>query len=127
MAPSSQTHESASPSTLASLISPNTPQYTFYAHTTSAASSPAVVFIYTCPTASKIKERMLYASSRSSIATLAANEAGITIKAKLEATDPSEITEQVILDEVDPGGKDQGRSEEASSKTFSRPKRPGRR
>ena len=45
-------------------------------------SSP-VVFIYTCPSTSKIKERMVYASSRSSIISMA-EQAGLTIAKKVE-------------------------------------------
>jgi len=68
---------------------------------------------------------MLYASSRSSIASLAANEAGITVKAKLEAGNPEEITGDTIVDEVEPGLKVQMKSDDVTG--FSRPKRPGRR
>ena len=74
-----------------------------------------------------IKERMLYASSRSSIASLAVNEAGITVKAKLEAGNPDEITGATIVDEVEPGLKHQLESDDVAGKGFSRPKRPGRR
>ena len=45
-------------------------------------SSP-VVFIYTCPSTSKIKERMVYASSRSSIISMA-EQAGLKIAKKVE-------------------------------------------
>jgi twinfilin-like protein len=42
------------------LIPTSSPRYTFYHY----PDSDAVIFIYTCPTGSSIKERMLYASSR---------------------------------------------------------------
>lgn len=127
LAPDFDPGVSITPSSLASRISATSPQYTFYAYTSPTQPEPVIVFIYTCPTASKIRERMLYASSRSSIASLAANEASITIKVKLEASNPDEITGDTIVDEVEPGLKHQTKSDDVAGKVFSRPKRPGRR
>lgn len=75
--------------------------------------------MYSCPTASKIKERMVYAASRARILTVAEQEAGLTVAKKLEASDPSEWTEEVL------GAEFQEKAIE--TKGFSRPKRPGRR
>lgn len=108
---------SATPSTLASAIDSREPTYSFYRHDDAAAS---IVFISTCPSAAKIKERMLYAASRGNVVSLAQNEAGLKVAKKLEATNPDEVTEQVILDEF--------RVEQVEVKQgFSKPKRPGRR
>jgi twinfilin-like protein len=107
----------ATPATIAGLIDPKEPRYAFYRHDDPESS---IVFISTCPSAAKIKERMLYAASRGNVVSLAQNEGGLKVAKKLEATNPDEITEQVILDEF--------KVEKAEVKqTFSKPKRPGRR
>ncbi len=38
-----------------------------------------MVFIYTCPSGSKVKERMVYASSRAGVLAAARNEAGLAV------------------------------------------------
>lgn len=107
----------ARPGTLASLISATAPTYSFYRHDDAAGS---IVFISTCPSAAKIKERMLYAASRGNVVSLAQTDGGLTVAKKLEATNADEVTEQLVLDEF--------RVEREEVKAgFSKPKRPGRR
>ncbi|KAE8828406.1 hypothetical protein PTNB85_07594 [Pyrenophora teres f. teres] len=108
---------SATPSTLASAIDTKEPRYAFYRHDDPDAS---VVFISTCPSGAKIRERMIYAASRGNVVSLAQNEAGLKVVKKLEATNPDEVTEQIILDEFKVEKKEE-------SKGFAKPKRPGRR
>lgn len=43
------------------------------------ASNMSVVFIYTCPPQSKIRERMIYAASRGSVVASAEADAGLKI------------------------------------------------
>lgn len=63
---------------------------------------------------------MLYAASRGNVVSLAQNEGGLKVAKKLEATNPEEVTEQVILDEF--------KVEKVEVKQgFSKPKRPGKR
>ncbi|KAJ5647750.1 hypothetical protein N7490_004122 [Penicillium lividum] len=100
---------------VATHISSSSPRYSFYHY----PGSDVVVFVYTCPTGSSIKERMLHASSRRTAITLAENE-GLKILKKIEASSPDEITAERLQEEVDPP-KDQG-----SSRGFARPRRPGR-
>jgi twinfilin-like protein len=108
---------SATAAEIAGLIDGKEPRYAFYRHDDPEAS---IVFISTCPSAAKIKERMLYAASRGNVVSLAQGEGGLKVAKKLEATNPEEVTEQVILDEF--------RVEEVEVKqSFSKPKRPGRR
>ena len=59
-------------------ISPSAPQYTFYHY----PDSDVVIFVYTCPSGSSIKERMLYASSRMSALDLA-QQHGLHISKKV--------------------------------------------
>jgi twinfilin-like protein len=108
---------SATPSTIADSIDRQEPRYVFYRHDDADAS---IVFISTCPSAAKIRERMLYAASRGNVVSLAQNEGGLKVVKKLEATNPEEVSEQVILEEFRVEKKAEG-------KGFARPKRPGRR
>ena len=102
---------------LAGALSPQEPRYAFYRHDDAAAS---IVFVSTCPSAAKIRERMLYAASRGNVVALAQNEGGLKVAKKIEATNPDEVTEEVILDEF--------KEEAKEVKTgFAKPKRPGRR
>lgn len=104
-----------SPDLLSSTISGTEPNYTFYRYEPQSAN----IFIYTCPTAAKPRERMLYASSRANVVAWAEQEAGIVIGKKLEFSDPSELTAQSIEGEFAP--------KEEKKSGFARPKRPGKR
>lgn len=83
----------ASASDLARQLSPDEPRYAFYRHSLSsaadlaesaaAAAAAPVLFVYTCPTASKIKERMLYASMRGYVAGPLAEQAGLSVAKKV--------------------------------------------
>ena len=75
--------------------------------------------MYSCPTGSKIKERMVYAASRARILAIAEQEAGLTISKKLEASNPDEWTEDVLASEF--------AEKKVETKGFARPKRPGRK
>ncbi|KAH0565599.1 hypothetical protein GP486_001014 [Trichoglossum hirsutum] len=105
---------------LATAISGQDPRYSFfrYDHEFEGREESPIIFVYTCPAASRVKERMLYASCRGSVV-IAASDAGLTIAKKMEATSPSEITAATIEEEFHP------KREERVA--FSRPKRPGRR
>ncbi|KAF2477474.1 actin depolymerizing protein [Lindgomyces ingoldianus] len=107
----------ASPSQLSNEINGTEPRFSFYKHNDPASS---IVFISTCPSAAKIKERMLYAASRSNVISLAQSEGGLTVAKRIEATNPDEITEQVIAEEFKTAAAEE-------KKGFAKPKRPGRR
>ncbi|KAI1001897.1 hypothetical protein K3495_g6306 [Podosphaera aphanis] len=99
-------------------ISNAAPRYSFYRydHTHKGISSSPILFIYTCPSGSKVKERMLYAAfSRS--AQLLSEEVGIKIEKKIEESDPSEISEEGVLSDLHPTVE--------VKKGFERPRRPG--
>lgn len=51
---------SVSPASLSGRLPESSPRYTLYHY----PDSDAIIFIYTCPSGSSIKERMLYASTR---------------------------------------------------------------
>ncbi|KAL4903267.1 hypothetical protein BDW74DRAFT_53826 [Aspergillus multicolor] len=96
-------------------ISTSSPRYTFYHY----PDSDAVIFVYTCPSGSSIKERMLYASSRM-YALQVAEEQGLKVSKKIEAGTSDEVTGERLHEEVNPpqnNGLRQG---------FAKPRRPGR-
>jgi twinfilin-like protein len=76
-------------SELSAHLSASEPRYSFYKHSYNGADGQetATVFIYTCPTASKVKDRMIYASSRRSAEALAEKEAGIKLAKKVRLVD----------------------------------------
>ncbi|OJJ88423.1 twinfilin [Aspergillus glaucus CBS 516.65] len=106
---------SVDPNSVQSHISSSSPQYTYYHY----PDSDAVIFIYTCPSGSKIKERMLFASSRNN-ALVIAGEQGLKIARKIEAFGPDEISGDRLREEVFPP------QDEGPKRGFARPKRPGR-
>jgi twinfilin-like protein len=108
---------SATPASISAQLDTKEPRYAFYRHDDPAAS---IVFISTCPSGAKIRERMIYAASRGNVVSLAQNEGGLKVVKKLEATNPDEVTEAVILEEFKVEEKEE-------KKGFAKPKRPGRR
>ncbi|QKX58268.1 uncharacterized protein TRUGW13939_05389 [Talaromyces rugulosus] len=107
---------SVAPSAVASKLSDSSPRYSFYHY----PGSDVVVFIYTCPSSSSIKEKMLYASTRRMAIRLGELE-GIKVDKKIEGSSPDEITESRLQEEVSPP-----QDEAAPKRGFARPKRPGR-
>jgi twinfilin-like protein len=69
---------------LARHISNSEPRYSIYKY--SYGSETAAIFIYTCPTAAKVKDRMVYASSRRSAEVLAEQGAGLKLDKKVNST-----------------------------------------
>ena len=114
------------PADVGKTISASEPRYSFYSHPSASAAEPEILFIYTCPTASKIKERMVYSTGKSWTRTVAERDAGLVVSRSLEATDPDELAVEAA------GSSGQGRQEaelesKPASSGFARPKRPGRR
>ncbi|KAF9578550.1 Twinfilin-1, partial [Lunasporangiospora selenospora] len=76
-------------------IDEDSPRFTFFAfeHTHNGTPQDSLVFMYTCPTKSKIRERMLYSSCRAGVLQAAKDEANLDVAKKLETTDVSDLTE----------------------------------
>lgn len=106
---------------LSTTISSTEPRYSFYrfTHTHGGTETSPMLFIYTCPSGSKIRERMLYAASSRSAVQVAEAEAGIKVDKKIEAGTPEDVTEESILGDLHPKVE--------VKKAFERPKRPGRK
>ncbi|KAJ5184248.1 hypothetical protein N7492_001864 [Penicillium capsulatum] len=77
-----ETQSNVDPASIATTISSTSPRYSFFHY----PGSDVVVFMYTCPTGSSIKERMLHASSRRSAIAVAEGE-GLNIAKKVRVTE----------------------------------------
>lgn len=80
-----------------------------------------MLFFYTCPVNpgnKSIKNRMMYPLMKRAVLEIAEREAGLAIEKRFEVEEPSEITEETVLDDLHP--------KVAARQGFSRPKRPGR-
>lgn len=111
---------SVSPAQLNTTLSQSEPRLSFYNYPSLNAEGSQIVYIYTCPTASKIKERMMYSTSKKFTSEIAEQNCGVVIAKSMEASDPSDISEEALAKEF-------GAEEKTESKGFARPKRPGRR
>ncbi|KAG0027370.1 Twinfilin-2 [Podila clonocystis] len=114
-------------------IDGDAPRFTFFAyeHTHSGTEHDTLVFMYTCPSKSKIRERMLYSSCRAGVLEAAKEEAGLTVDKKLETTDVEDLTEDYLLEELHPKShavnSPYSNSGAGAGRGFSKPARPGAR
>lgn len=111
------THTSCDAVALSSTIAAKEPRYVFYRYREIEAAP--LLFIYSCPSGSKVKERMIYSTSRAYVASKVAEEAGLTIDKKMEASDSDDLSATALADEF--------KSKVEVKKTFDRPRRPGKR
>lgn len=119
--------DNVAPSDVASIISSSEPRYTFYSTSSSSGPEPEILFIYTCPSTSKIKERMVYSTGKSWTRTVAERDAGIVVTKSLEATEPSELTIDALGGEGVQADGEKVQESKGAGSSFARPKRPGRR
>nr|CAG8456915.1 3185_t:CDS:10 [Entrophospora candida] len=70
------------------------PRYAFfiYNHHHNGQEINSTIFLYTCPSSSKIRERMLYAACRTFVISYG----------ELETSDPTELTKTYVLEELHP-------------------------
>ncbi|KAI2642736.1 actin depolymerizing protein [Xylaria nigripes] len=108
----------------AQAISTSEPRFTFFRYRpskTGAENKEVILFFYTNPATAgtkAIKNRMIYPLQKRAVLTIAEKECGCAVEKKFEVEDPSEITEELVLEELFP---------KVETKTaFRRPKRPGR-
>lgn len=100
------------------LINTEHPSYTIY------ASNGNYYFIYSCPSGSKVKERMLYASNKSGFVKHLLEHDHLTMQKIFEIGDPEELE----LAEIEPApAVAESANPSAGQLKFNRPKRPGRR
>jgi twinfilin-like protein len=105
---------------LASLTPESQPRYHFfrYRHAFEDNTFDSVVFIYSCPMRSKVRERMLYSSCKAAVAAVG-QECGVEAEKASEVSDAVELTENFVFEELHPKKVD-------DKKTFKKPMRPGR-
>lgn len=115
--------DNVAPGDVGRTIHASEPRFTFYSHASTAQRT--IFFIYTCPSGSKIKERMLYSTAKRVTRTVAERDAGVTVDKSLEVTEPNELS----AEEFGSGAADTQEAKESApaSSGFARPKRPGRR
>lgn len=123
--------DNVAPEAVGSTINAEEPRYTFYSHPTAtnqdAAGGPMILFIYTCPSGSKIKERMIYSTGKSFTRIVAERDAEIAVTKSLEASEPSELTVDVLVGGAAEGQDTPRENTPVGGGGFARPKRPGRR
>ncbi|KAG2173599.1 hypothetical protein INT43_005017, partial [Umbelopsis isabellina] len=85
---------------LAKTVPADSPRFTFYAYAGHGSDEAAFVFIYTCPSSSKLREKMLYSSSRNGVVATAEKEADIKVAKKLETSDVGDLTEAYLKEEL---------------------------
>lgn len=116
---------------LVSAISPSEPRFSFFrfVHSYGGGDFDPVLFFYTCPSvnaaatpgkakANSIKYRMMYPLMKKAVTATAEKEARVVLEKKFEVEDVSEITEELVLEDLHP--------KVSVRQGFSRPKRPGK-
>lgn len=108
-----------------SAISSTEPRFTFFrfAHSHGGGDFEPILFFYTCPANQtgvrpNIKFRMMYPLMKKAVLATAEKEAGVVPEKRFEVEEPSEITEQMVMDDLHP--------KVSVRQGFSRPKRPGK-
>lgn len=97
-----------------------------------------IVCIYSCPSNSAVKNRMVYSSGARGVFASAKNlfdednSASLFAARKIETSDPQEITEAFLIAELGLAGSSGGATGtstpvEEAKKPFAKPKGPGRR
>ncbi|KAI0540857.1 hypothetical protein GGR58DRAFT_90589 [Xylaria digitata] len=105
-------------------ISTSEPRFTFFRYRPSRAGAEdkeVLLFFYTNPATpgtKAVKNRMIYPLQKRAVLSMAEKECGCAVEKKFEVEDPSEITEELVLEELFPKVE--------TKAAFRRPKRPGR-
>ncbi|KAJ2398679.1 Twinfilin-1 [Coemansia sp. RSA 2559] len=116
---------------VASAFPNDAPRFAFYWY--DGATS---LFVYSCPTASNVRERMVYSSFRHGLLVAVQEELGVAVHARLEVDDPeaalaAEALAQEVADRVPAGASSSdapsSRLAPATQTKFKRPLPPGRR
>ncbi|KAJ2846159.1 Twinfilin-1 [Coemansia brasiliensis] len=109
---------------LAACIPKDLPSYVLYWF-----DSSTTLFIYSCPTASSVRNRMVYSTFRHGLI-VTATQMGINVHIRLELDDPQEITPDWLEEEVRSRAQPEPGAAAAASATkpkFKRPMPPNRR
>ncbi|KAG7452977.1 actin depolymerizing protein [Guyanagaster necrorhizus] len=127
---------SASVKDLSSALPTSEPGYAFFAWSHSHSSSPRrdIIFIYSCPSTSPIKHRMLYSTSAYPIYMVAKTllPPDVVAARRIETSDPKEITEDYLKIELKLTSDNSASNaselpDSGEKKPFAKPKGPNRR
>lgn len=79
-------------------LPPTSPQYTFFSFTPPKASAtPIVIFVYTCPSKSPIRMRMVYSSSVASLIRAVGEKAGVQVAKKVSSLSRASLSISVAV------------------------------
>ncbi|ESK94229.1 protein tyrosine kinase [Moniliophthora roreri MCA 2997] len=149
-------HSETSVDQLSSVIPKDDASYVFFAwpHTHDHSPKREIIFIYSCPTTTPIKHRMLYSSGaliffrevQAKIKSTASSEPSTVVNTrKIETSEPTELDEAFLLSELRYDGSNQAESQQLGSegsvpgsgartplgtveeKKFAKPRGPARR
>lgn len=97
------------------------PRFVLYrfAHEFEGEQQNPIVFLYTCPGKSSVKNKMIYSSTKGTILSLMA-EQNISLGKSLESNDLKELTQEFFLNSLHPKKLEK-------KFNFEKPKRPGRK
>ncbi|KAH7927091.1 actin depolymerizing protein [Leucogyrophana mollusca] len=123
---------------LGSSLPASEPCYAFFAWSNSPSSSGKdIVFVYSCPSSSPVKHRMVYSSGASSVfqsakAIFTDQSSSFSLASKkIETSDPKELDEAYLKSELGFGvtgtSNNTAPSDDTAKPAFARPKGPGRR
>ncbi|PAV23919.1 actin depolymerizing [Pyrrhoderma noxium] len=120
-------------SELSSKLPSSEPSYAFFAwtHNYLARAKREIILIYSCPSGSPVKNRMIFSSGVTGVQTAAQRNIfppDSFNDRRIETSDPTEVDEQFIISKL---GYEEGSNAKANTSTaqtsFARPKGPGRR
>jgi len=97
-------HRMASLDELPAILPKNDPSYSFFAwdHTVEGAPKRDIIFVYTCPSTSPIKSRMLYSSGVTGVVFEALKQHNIVVTKRVETSDPVDLDIESIKSELEP-------------------------
>lgn len=116
-----QSQNDADAASIGSILPSNEPRYLFfgYRHEHDGNNINSIFFVYHCPIQSKIKNRMVYSSTKQHMVSTAASDFGITVEKSIEISSGDDITAKDIHEYIHPPQVQTG-------PIFSKPRRPGR-
>ncbi|KAG8821937.1 Twinfilin-1 [Serendipita sp. 401] len=123
-----KTSKGVTPKEVASSIFTDAPSFTLYSwpHLNNGEETTSVVLIYTCPPTSLIKQKMVY-SAQVNMLVHTAKGWGVPIARRTEISDPQEINDEFLMQELGHSPEASSTSASAGRTAFAKPRGPPRR
>jgi len=101
-------------------LPPTEPRFNFYAyrHQFEGEDHVSIFFIYWCPIKSKVKGRMVYSSSKSTVQ-VKATQLGLKVEKAIEISEPEDVTAKILYEWAHP-------AQAENIVVYNKPKRPGK-